>query len=191
MKNAIILIDIQNDYFEGGKNKLHLPEQAAAHAKQALEFFRSRNMPVFHVKHISIRQGATFFLSDSQGAEIHQSVTPKNGEKVIIKHFPDAFLQTGLADELLQQNMNHLVICGMMSHLCIDTTVRAAQNFGFSVTLLEDACTTKDLVWHDTEIPAETVHNTIMASLNGVFAQVLPTNQYIENMENLFSSNVG
>jgi nicotinamidase-related amidase len=184
MKTAIILIDIQNDYFEGGKNKLHLPQQTAAHAKQALEFFRSNNMPVFHVQHISIQQGATFFLPDSSGAEILQSVAPDIGEKVFIKLAPNAFLQTGLSDELLRQNIRHLVICGMMSHMCIDTTVRAAQDFGFSVTVLEDACTTKDLVWRDTVIPAETAHETIMASLNGVFAQVLRTDKFIANYEN-------
>ena len=190
MKNALIIIDIQNDYFEGGKNELHLPEQAAANAKKALEFSRSSNMPVFHVQHISIQQGAAFFLPDSTGAEIHQSVAPRIGEKVFIKHAPNAFFQTGLSDELLRQNISHLVICGMMSHMCIDTTVRATKDFGFSVTVLEDACTTKDLIWHDTAIPAETVHGTIMASLTGVFAQVLQTDKFITNTTALNGKNL-
>ncbi|AGK96102.1 cysteine hydrolase family protein [Clostridium pasteurianum] len=180
MKSAIILIDIQNDYFECGKNELYLPKQAVVYAKQALDFYRMNGLAVYHVQHISIQQGATFFLPNSTGAEIHQSVLPKAGEKVFVKHTPNAFLKTGLSEELLQNNIHHIVICGMMSHMCIDTTVRAAHDLGFLVTVLEDACTTKDLLWHGTAIPAQIVHNTFMASLNGVFAQVMQTDKFLE-----------
>ncbi|SHO52938.1 cysteine hydrolase family protein [Anaerocolumna xylanovorans] len=174
MKSAIVLIDIQNDYFEGGKNELHHSDKAAVHAKQALNFFRNAKMPVYHVQHVSGGEGATFFLPDTNGAEIHKSVTPLAEEKVFVKHAPNAFYNTGLSGELLSNGINHLVICGMMSHMCIDTTVRAAWDYGFSVTVLEDACTTMDLVLKNgAVIPAETVHNTFMASLNGTFAKVL------------------
>lgn len=184
MKSAIILIDIQNDYFECGKNELYLPKQAALYAKQALDFYRMNGLLVYHVQHISIQQGATFFLPNSTGAEIHQSVLPKAGEKVFVKHTPNAFLKTGLSKELLQNNIQHIVICGMMSHMCIDTTVRAAYDLGFLVTVLEDACTTKDLLWDGAAIPAQIVHNTFMASLNGVFAQVMQTDKFLESVKN-------
>lgn len=179
MNSAIILVDIQNDYFAGGKNELHLPEEAANHAKQALDFFRRANLPVYHIQHINTREGATFFLPDSEGAEIRQIAAPLPDEKVFIKHAPNSFLNTGLADELSKNNIQQLIICGMMSHMCIDTTVRAAQDYNFAVTVLEDACTTKDLSWDGKVIPAETVHNTIMASLNGTFAKVLKTDRFL------------
>jgi len=182
MKSAIILVDIQNDYFPDGKNMLHQPEQAAAHARLALNYFRSNRLPVFHVRHISDRPGARFFLPDTYGAEIHLSVAPLSQEEVVIKHVPSSFLRTGLADKLLAQDIQHLVICGMMSHMCIDTTVRAAQDYGFSVTVLEDACATKDLSWNGTVIPAQTVHGTIMASLNGTFADVVTTEVYLASV---------
>lgn len=184
MENAILLIDIQNDYFAGGRNELHIPERAAAHAREALELFRRLHMPVFHVQHISIKKGATYFLPDSFGAEIHESVAPLTSEKVIIKHAPNAFWHTDLASELQKQGVRHLVVCGMMSHMCIDTTVRAAKDFDLSVTVLENACTTKDLLWHDHIIPAETVHNTMMASLNGAFANVQKTEDYLASIIN-------
>ena len=145
------------------------------------DFYRMNNLPVYHVQHINLLQGSTFFLPNSVGVNIQQSVSPQASEKVFIKHTPNAFLSTGLADELFQNGINHIVICGMMSHMCIDTTVRAAHDLGFSVTVLEDACTTKDLFWDGILIPATIVQNTFMASLNGIFAQVLQTDKFLEN----------
>lgn len=184
MKSAIILIDIQNDYFECGKNELYLPKQAAMHAKQALNFYRMNNLPVYYVQHINIQKGSTFFLPNSIGVKIHQSVSPQISEKVFVKHTPNAFFKTGLAEELLQNGIHHIVICGMMSHMCVDTTVRAAHDLGFSVTVIEDACTTKELLWDGVLIPATIVQNTFMASLNGVFAQVVQTDIFLENIIN-------
>lgn len=175
MKRAIVLIDIQNDYFAGGKNPLYLSEQAAFNARCAVDYYRNNNDPVYHVQHISQKEGATFFLPNTIGAEIYESVKPLKDEKVFIKHTPNSFFQTGLAEELEEKDIHHITICGMMSHMCIDTTVRAARDIGLITTVLHDACTTKDLIWEERIIPAMTVHNTIMASLQGTFASVVST----------------
>jgi nicotinamidase-related amidase len=185
MENALLLIDIQNDYFKGGKNELYHAEEAARQAKQVLEYCRMKHWNIYHVRHISLQQGATFFLPDSMGSEIHPSVTPQSQEKVFIKHAPNAFYQTDLSSELINKNIQNLVICGMMSHMCIDTTVQAARDLGLSAILLEDACTTKDLEWNDSVIPAVTVHNTIMASLSGTFAKVVKTEDFLKSTENI------
>lgn len=183
MKNALVLIDIQNDYFQGGKNELYHTQYAAENASKVLSYFRDANLPIFHIQHIS-GLNASFFLPDTYGAEINRIVAPINDETVIIKHAPNAFLRTNLADELRKQNISNLIICGMMSHMCIDTTVRAAMDNGFTVTLLDDACTTKDLIWGEYKIDAQTAHNTIMASLNGVFAKVTKTDKFLESSKN-------
>lgn len=73
--------------------------------------------------------------------------------------------------------VDELVVCGMMTHMCIDTTVRAARDYPFPVTLLYDACATKELDIMGKTIPAETVHNAYMAGLNGTFARVLTTGE--------------
>jgi len=172
MKNALILIDIQNDYFPGGRCELFQPERAAERAGRVLEYFRTAGLPIFHVQHVSTRENASFFLPDTDGAEIHPLVFPKEGEPVLVKHAPNAFLRTALERELRERQVEQLVICGMMSHMCIDSTVRAAADLGFSVLLLEDACTTRDLMWGDERIPAQTVHRAVMASLSGTFARV-------------------
>lgn len=184
MKSALILVDIQNEYFKGGKRELHRPEQAAEQAGRALGYFRERGLPVIHVQHINEKEGSSSFLPGSIGAEIHSIVAPIAGETVIVKHFPSSFLNTGLAEELVKLDVDHLVVCGMMSHMCIDTTVRAAQDHGFPVTLLEDACTTRDLSWGGEAIPAETVHRAFMAALSGMFARVIPVSDYIQGGEN-------
>jgi nicotinamidase-related amidase len=182
MNSALIIIDIQNDYFPGGACELVNPERAAGQAKKVLNTFRQKGLPVYHVRHISNYPGATFHLEGTKGSEIHTIVAPLPEEKVIIKHAPSAFLQTDLSKELMAQGVSHLVICGMMSHMCIDTSVRAAMDYGFKVTLLEDACATKDLVWNGTVIPASTVHNTFMASVNGVFAKVMQTEDFLKQL---------
>lgn len=182
MNSALILIDIQNDYFEGGRSELFQPKAAADNAAKALSLFRELKRPLFHIQHVSIQENATFFLPDSYGVQLHSSVSPLKEEAVIIKHAPNAFLNTTLAEELHKLGITHLVICGMMSHMCIDTTVRSAKDHGFHVTVLEDACTTKDLVWKENVISAHTVHNTIMASLNGIFAQVIITEELKEHL---------
>lgn len=180
MKSALVLIDIQNDYFKGGKSELSKPEKAASNAKRVLEYYRSSNLPVYHIQHISIKEGAVFFLPDTEGAEIHESVKPIKGEKVFIKHVPNSFFDTGLADELEIRHVNNITVCGMMSHMCVDTTVRAAKDLGMYTTLIHDACATKDLVWENNMILAEDVHHAFMASLQGTFAEVVSTNEFLQ-----------
>lgn len=147
MNTALLLIDIQNDYFPGGAWELSHADEAAAQARLALGRFREQHRPVFHVRHINTRPGAAFFLPDTPGSEIHGAVKPLDGEPVIIKHAPDAFFQTDLHDALSRAGIRKLAVCGMMSHMCIDTSVRAARNHGYDITLLHDACATRDLSW--------------------------------------------
>lgn len=183
MSEALVLIDIQNDYFKGGRNELYQPEQAAAQAKKVLSFFRRRHLPVMHVKHVSLSKEATFFLPETSGVEIYQEVYPQDGEDVIIKHTPDSFNQTILREKLEENHITDLVICGMMTHMCVDTTVRAAKRLGYQVTLLEDACATKELKWNGVSVSAETVHRSYMASLNGAFAKVMTTDQWLASIK--------
>lgn len=185
MNTALIMVDVQNDYFKDGKNELVNTEQAIAHIKQALSLFRDKGLPIFYVQHISLQKNATFFLPNSDGIRIHEEIFPHPDEKVVVKHTPDSFFQTELQKYLELKNIKRLVICGMMSHMCIDTTVRTAKRLGYEVILLSEACTTKDLEWNDTVIPAETVHKTFMASLQGAFAKVLDTKTFFDDMQNI------
>lgn len=177
MKKALLIIDVQNDYFEGGRAELVNPRDALRNIEKALKRFRAAGRPVIHVQHVSMRPGATFFLPDTAGAAIHNRSTPVDGEFVVVKHAPNSFFETELADILKDNAIEELVVCGMMSHMCVDTTVRACKDYGLAVTLLDDACATKDVPWNGEIIPARTVHDVFMASLSGMFATVIKTDQ--------------
>jgi nicotinamidase-related amidase len=172
---ALLIIDIQNDYFPGGKFELAGPAHAAKNAASALRRFRERNLPVIHVRHINILAGAAFLLPDTYGAEIHSSVAPLDGERLVVKHAPNSFFKTDLLDIIKGLGTTEIVACGMMTHMCVDTTVRAAMDYGLQLTLLHDACATRDLVFQNGTVPAAQIQAAFMAALSGVFADVIPT----------------
>jgi len=177
MNTALVLIDIQNDYFPGGKCELFEANQCAAQAEKALTLFRKRGLPVVFVQHVSRDAGASFFLPDTEGVRLHERLCPTAAETLIVKHAPDSFQETDLQERLRALNIERLVICGMMSHMCVDTTVRSAYRLGYAVIVPGDACTTKDLTWQGARIPARTVHRAFMAALHGTFATVMDTGE--------------
>jgi nicotinamidase-related amidase len=175
MKPCLLLVDLQNDYFSGGKMELAGTEQAAANARLLLDKFRSAGLPIVHVQHIATAPDASFFLPDTPGAVIHQLVAPRDGETLVVKHYPNSFRETGLLEILQQAGIDSLVICGAMSHMCIDATTRAAADFGFNCRVAADACATRALEFNNTTVPAVKVHASFMAALGAAYANVLTT----------------
>lgn len=180
MQKALLLIDIQNDYFPGGKMELAGSPEAGERAGALLTGFRRKELPVFHVQHLSVRPGATFFLPGTEGAGIHPLVVPVAGEEVITKHFPNSFRQTPLADRLQAQGITRLVIAGMMTQMCIDATARAAFDLGFECLLAHDACAARDLSFGSLTVPAEQVHTAFVAALHGLYARALTVSEILE-----------
>src|ERR1035437_247176 len=117
MNKALIIVDIQNDYFDKGTMTLVGSEQASENARLILDRFRAEGLPVIHIQHIAKSPAATFFLPNTVGAEIHKNVKPLLQEKVIVKHYPNSFRETELLDYLKSNNIRNLVICGMMTHM--------------------------------------------------------------------------
>ena len=85
MKEALLIIDVQNDYFKNGKMELKNSEEALENIKLVLNKFRENNKEIILIKHISNREGAAFFLPDTDGVSIHTEITPLNNEKIIEK----------------------------------------------------------------------------------------------------------
>ena len=136
---TLILIDIQNDYFPGGRMELEGAVEAGRAAGGLLAFFREHRWPVIHVQHESVQPGASFFLPGSPGMEIHASVAPRLGEPVVVKHFPNSFRATTLPGLLEGRVSRRLVLAGMMTHMCVDATTRAAADFGWECVVAQDA----------------------------------------------------
>lgn len=178
MNAALLLIDIQKDYFPGGKFPLVEPLPAARKAYALLQCFREHGGRHVHIQHISIRPGATFFLRGDSGSDIHDAVAHFEGEPIVYKHYPNAFRETNLLEMLKEWKTERVVIAGMMTHLCVDATTRAAADLGFKVIVAEDACATRDLQYGETLIPAEYVHKAFLAALKS-YGEVMKTEEVI------------
>ena len=172
MGRALVIVDIQNDYFPGGRHELVGSEQAAANAGRLLDGFRRRNEPVFHVQHVWEGEGAEFFEPGTRGVEIHDAVRPDGDEPVVQKAYPNSFRETDLESRLRDAGVTDLVVAGMMTSMCVDATVRAAVDLGFDCTVVQDACATLDLQFDGRTIPAESVHGAFIAALGDGYAAI-------------------
>lgn len=180
MAPGLIIVDIQNDYFEDGKMPLMNPDKAANNAAKILQWFRKNDKDnIFHIQHIAEGPAMGYFIPDTVGAEIHASVSPLDGEDIVIKHFPNSFLQTDLEDKLRAKNITKVIIIGMMTHMCVDATARTATDLGFETTVIEDACATLDLTYEDDDLSAEKVHDSFIGALNGVYATITSTENFL------------
>jgi nicotinamidase-related amidase len=179
MKTALLVIDIQNDYFEGGKYPLVNPLAAAKNAYMLLQCFREHSGGTHvHIQHISLKPDATFFIKGDSGSDIHDSVAHFEGEPIVYKHYPNSFRETNLLEMLKEWSVERVVISGMMTHMCVDATARAAADLGFQVIIAQDACATRDLNFGDTTIPAELVHKAFLAALKS-YGRVLKSEEII------------
>lgn len=183
MKNtALLIIDVQNDYFQGGKMTLEKAEQAGENSKKVLEYFRKNNLPVIHIQHISTNDGATFFLPNTDGAKINRLVSPRENEKIIIKHFPNSFRETDLLKYLESNKIKNLVITGMMTDVCVEATTRAAFDFGFHNTIIGDATATRNRELNGEVVKAAEIQRSFLAgisALGNLYAGITNTNEFL------------
>lgn len=181
MNKALIVVDLQNDYFKGGDWELKGTENAADNAAKLLSFARKQNIPVVHIRHEFPTNDAPFFKPNSKGAEIHSSVANLDNEPVVLKHQINSFRDTNLNEILKSKSIEDVIICGAMSHMCIDAVTRAANDFGFTCTVAHDACATLDLEFNGVKVPAEHVHAAFMAALDFAYADVKSTEEITAN----------
>ena len=171
-KSALLLIDIQDFYFPGGKLQLENPEMAGMNAGLILDHFRKSEIPVYHVRHNFEPVG-----------NIHQYVKPEAGEPVLSKDQVNAFVDTKLLEMLQADSIEQLVICGMQTHMCVEAAVRAGHDLGFTCLLVTDACATRALQYEEHIIPAKNVHYSTIKTLQGSYARVLTTEDLIKEFD--------
>ena len=179
MRKALLLIDLQNDYFPGGKMPLDGANKAVQNARLLLDRFRKEFWPVFHIRHVAMKPDATFFLPGTAGSRIHANIGPLTGEDVITKNYPNAFRDTALLNLLKKIDIQELVICGMMTHMCIDATTRAAKDFGYNCTVIGDACATKALEINGHAVSSKNVHLSFLAGLAAYYSNVWTAEEFI------------
>jgi nicotinamidase-related amidase len=184
MNTALLLAEYQNDYFPNGRMPLEKSTEARLKAQEALQICRSKKISIVHLQHVSTRPDAMHFLPCTRGVEFHPDIAPLKNETVIKKHYPNSFKDTALLNYLHKNQINHLIIAGMMTHHTIDATVRAAYDLGFSCTLLHDACTAKNLEFNNMIIPAQSVHNAFLAALHPLYATVISVRELLQTVGN-------
>jgi len=165
---ALLIIDIQDFYFPGGKSPLVEPEAASANAAKILAAFRAQGKPVVHVRH-----------EFEPGGSIHASVAPVEGEKVFTKTEVSCFNGTKVLAHLKEIGVAKLVIVGMQTHMCLEAATRAAHDLGFECVVVADACATRDLTYADRTVPAADVHASTLATLNRTYAKVMDTEVFL------------
>ena len=176
---ALILVDIQKDYFEGGRWTLSKIDQASDNAARVLAHARKNGHMIVHIHHEMLTDDAPFFRPGSTGAEIHPKVAPEAGEEVILKHTPNSFHNTRLQDTLSSRGITKLVIVGAMSQICIDATTRAASDFGYAVTLVHDACAARDVEFDGVAVAAAQVHASFMSALAFAYATLVDCESFV------------
>lgn len=178
-QRAVIVVDIQNEYFPLGKLPLVGIEYAAANAARVIQGARARGDTVIHIKHEVEDPHTPIFKPSTKGVEINPIVKPMEREPVIVKHHPNAFHETDLKQQLDAREVKEVVIVGAMSHMCIDSTSRAAVDHGYKTTIVHDACATCDLNFGCVIVPAAQVHAAFMAALSFAYGRVTTTSDYL------------
>jgi len=168
-KTALLIIDVQQFYFPDGFMPLENPEAASLNCKRLLEKFRGENGMVVHVGH-----------NTKNDVDFHPDVAPLDGEKVFYKDEVSAFNGTDLLPYLEENGVERLVVCGMMTHMCVEAAVRAAHDLGFECVLVSDACATRDLKYGDETVSAGDVHNSTLSTVDRSYATVVDTQTFLE-----------
>ena len=167
-KEALLIIDIQEFYFVEGASQLVNPEFASEKAALILQNFRLKNKPVIHIQHAS-----------SKNFNFHKNVEPVRNEKVITKHFVNSYKETDLLEYLKQHEITHVVICGMMTHVCVEAAARASADYGFKIIVLSDACATRDVIYNSDTVLSKDVHNSTLATIQSYYGTIMTSEEYV------------
>jgi nicotinamidase-related amidase len=151
MTKALLVIDLQNDYFPGGKFPLWNTEAVLQNIERAIEKANAQGLPVVIIQHIaSSKQGiAPFFNEGTAGAEIHLRILGAASKApIVVKEFADSFERTKLEETLTKLGVTELLVCGMMTQNCVTHTAISKAAEKYSVAILVDCCTTVSEILH-------------------------------------------
>ncbi len=178
-KRAVIIVDLQKDYLATGSFALDGIDAAADNAARVVAVARSRGDKIVHVHHVSLEADSPLFAPNTDGINPIAAVKPEAGDTVVIKNYPNSFRDTVLQDTLKAGGIEEVVVVGAMSDVCIDATARAAADLGYDLTVVHDACATRDKAFGDSVVPAAQVHATIMSALEFGYGKVTTTAEYL------------
>jgi nicotinamidase-related amidase len=184
---ALLLVDVQQGFDDPCWGIRNNPE-AEARMARLLEAWRDRGLPVIHIQHCSTDPDSPL-RPELPGSALKEATGPRPGELVIQKRVNSAFIQTPLEAHLARQGISALVVVGLTTDHCVSTTVRMAENLGFTVFLVSDATATFGRGGLDGRLyPAEDIHQIHLASLHGEFCTVLSCAEVLAGLESASAS---
>lgn len=180
-KTALILIDLQMDYFTPGKLLIPAGERVIDRVVQLREWAAAQGIAVVHIQQLS-NPASALFAAGSAGVAIHPRLTPHDDETVITKPLPSSFDKTDLHAFLQARGITTLILAGLMTHMCVETTARSAAPLGYAVIVAADACASRDLPAYDGQeiVSHEEVHRNALTALADRFADVLSTDMLLQ-----------
>lgn len=181
MKRALLVIDVQNEYFTG-KMPVTYPEGSFANILRAVDAANDQGMPVVLIQHTAPQQTAKTFAKPSDGWAIHEDLQKRPHACVIQKAWPGSFTETGLLDFLQENGIDTVVICGYMTQMCCDTTSRQAAHLGYSVEFLSDATGTLAFSNSAGQVTAEELHRATLVTQAMRFAKVMSTAEWVQQL---------
>jgi nicotinamidase-related amidase len=178
--SALVVIDVQNEYVTGGLRIVHPPvDEALVRIGEAVDAAHAAGLPIVLVRHTEADPTGGIFVAGTPEWELHDVVASRPHDVVIDKQLPGSFTGTPLADWLDEHDVDHLVIAGWMTHMCVDSTTRQAMHRGLDVTVLVDATGTIDVA---DDLPAALVHRVELGVLGDGFAQLRSTGDWVADL---------
>lgn len=181
MRRALLLIDVQNEYFTG-KLPITYPEGSMENILRTIEAARANGIPVIAIQHTAPQEDSKTFKKGTKEWELHPGITGGKYDCLIEKTLPGSFTGTNLEAWLRERNIDTLVITGYMTQMCCDTTARQAVHLGFSVEFLSDATGTLQISNYAGTVTAEELHRAILVTQAMRFSKVLTTEDWIRHL---------
>lgn len=181
MKKALLVIDVQNEYFTG-KLPVTYPDDSLDNIVKAMDAAISNNIPIVVVQHTAPQQDSKTFRKGSDEWKLHPVIETKSYDHLVEKNLPGSFTGTNLEMWLRERSIDTVVIAGYMTQMCCDTTARQALHLGFSVEFLSDATGTLQISNYAGTIGAEELHKAILITQAMRFSKVLTTEEWIKEL---------
>jgi nicotinamidase-related amidase len=180
-KRALIVIDVQNEYFTGLLPVCY-PQNTLPNVLMAIEEAQKSDIPVVIVQHTLTTPDAKAFIRNTEGWELLDEIKNISYDHYIEKNFPSSFVGTDLEEWLRTNNINTIVISGYMTQFCCDTTARYAYHMGFNVEFLSDATATLAFENKAGKVSAEELHRAILVVQASRFSNVMSTKEWVDTI---------
>ena len=181
-KRALLVIDVQNEYFSG-KLPVCYPQNTLSNILQMIKVAKEQNIPIVMVQHTLLGQNAKAFIKGSEGWELHESVKDLDSDHYIEKNYPSAFVGTDLQKWLEDNEIDTLVISGYMTQFCCDSTAKYAFHLGYNVEFMSDATATLGFENNAGKVSAEELHRAILVHQAARFSYVMSTREWIQRVK--------